>query len=428
MGRRWAAIGIGAAFALGGAVAVASPVAAGGPPGTSFVYDGNAAGQACVVPDGVTQITINAWGAAGADEELDGNGSGLGGFVSATVPVTPGETLTVFVGGQGFPFTGGGQGFGGLGGFNGGGAGGDRYSAGGGGASDVRRGANALADRIVVAGGGGGAGWEGVSSGGTGGAGGNTSTANGGDSIVGGDGGQGGANGAGGGAGAGGASNGTAGTTGQGGAGGGNSLSDGGGGGGGGATGGGGGGGNGAEGGGAGGGGGGSSAVSGTPIGTPVFTSGVQEGDGQVSISPPCAGDSSAQPDVQVRKGGLLPYVGNDVYSPTVQKVKASVSGNSQTFQYKVQNDGSEPASFTLSANSGTQKIVPKYWATGSNVTSAIVAGAYETPELDPGESITVTLNVAIKAPVASGKKYAFTVRADGSELFDQATGIVKTT
>ena len=73
----------------------------------------------------------------------------FGGRTEATIAVTPGETLTVFVGEQPTSL---------AGGFNGGGAG-ETGGRGGGGASDIRRGGIALTDRVVVAGGGGGAGF-----------------------------------------------------------------------------------------------------------------------------------------------------------------------------------------------------------------------------------------------------------------------------
>lgn len=79
--------------------------------------------------------------------------------MTATITVTPGEVLTVIVGGQngnGGGFGGGGPG--GAGGFNGGADGGNSVDDGGGGASDVRQGGAAPADRVVVGGGGGGGG------------------------------------------------------------------------------------------------------------------------------------------------------------------------------------------------------------------------------------------------------------------------------
>src|SRR5579871_900366 len=90
--------------------------------------------QSFQVPAGVTRITIDAVGArGGGDTDYDGRDlQALGGRVWAIIPVTPGETLAVFVGGPGSQP---------AGGFNGGGHGGGVVSCcrgyGGGGASDV---------------------------------------------------------------------------------------------------------------------------------------------------------------------------------------------------------------------------------------------------------------------------------------------------
>lgn len=127
----------------------------------TFNYTG--AVQTYVVPPCVTQVVVNASGAQGG-----GPNGGMGGNAVATIPVTPGNTLYVYVGGQPTIQLG-------PGGFNGGGAtlalpcggGSDGYP--GGGASDVRSSTN-INDRMIVAGGGGGGGW----SSGLGGAGGGT--------------------------------------------------------------------------------------------------------------------------------------------------------------------------------------------------------------------------------------------------------------
>ena len=118
-----------------------------------FIYTGKE--TKFVVPSGVTALTIVADGAQGGGD-TKGHYSeppGLGGEMSAVVPVRPGEKLYVFVGGEGAYQR--------RRGYNGGGDGGSgEYGDGyyGGGASDVREGGDALHDRILVAGGGGGAG------------------------------------------------------------------------------------------------------------------------------------------------------------------------------------------------------------------------------------------------------------------------------
>lgn len=117
----------------------------------TFKFTGS--GQQFTVPTGVTKITITANGARGSAGVGDGASGGkydppggLGGRVTATITVRPGESLAVFVGGSGRHR-----------GFNGGRMGLRRFGHGGG-ASDVRQGGGSLDDRVVVAGGGGGGG------------------------------------------------------------------------------------------------------------------------------------------------------------------------------------------------------------------------------------------------------------------------------
>ncbi|WP_198172441.1 glycine rich domain-containing protein [Hymenobacter ginkgonis] len=118
---------------------------------TTFVYTGGV--QTYTVPAGMYSLGINASGAQGG-ANYDGTPGGLGGRVATTLAVTPGETLTLYVGGQGG--MGPNPGSGGAG-YNGGGQG-SSFNGGGGGATDVRVGGTTLAERVLVAAGGGGGG------------------------------------------------------------------------------------------------------------------------------------------------------------------------------------------------------------------------------------------------------------------------------
>ena len=121
--------------------------------------------HAFTVPAGVTSLQVRAVGGHGGT----GNGGaagGLGATATATLAVTPGETLYAEVAGDGEPVT---ETAFGVGGYGGGGGGvvftlfsGVPTAGGGGGASDVRTcpagepACNPLASRLLVAGGGGG--------------------------------------------------------------------------------------------------------------------------------------------------------------------------------------------------------------------------------------------------------------------------------
>jgi hypothetical protein len=112
----------------------------------AFGFTGKA--QSYTVPSYLTKITVVAIGAQGG-----GSTGAFGGRARAVIPVTGGEVLKVYVGGEGSHTEGG---------FNGGGGAGtscgEGCGYGGGGASDIRQGGDKLSDRIVVAAGGGGEG------------------------------------------------------------------------------------------------------------------------------------------------------------------------------------------------------------------------------------------------------------------------------
>lgn len=137
---------------------------------TTFNYTG--AVQAWVVPAGVSSITIECWGAEGGYRSTSSPDyyPGKGGYVKGNLNVTAGETLRIYVGGEGQD---GAFGADGAGGWNGGGNAGATSQVrggGGGGASDVRQGGTALSTRKIVGAGGGGIGTAASAPGGDGGA------------------------------------------------------------------------------------------------------------------------------------------------------------------------------------------------------------------------------------------------------------------
>jgi hypothetical protein len=132
---------------LSGLPAPAEP----GLPSTILFYTGKV--QAFTVPAGVTQLNVTVDGAEGGGGQDYTPPGARGAEIRATIPVRPGQNLSIYVGGRGG--LGGNNGPAG-GGFNGGGAA-FAQAYGGGGSSDVRTGPS-LRDRILVAGGGGGSG------------------------------------------------------------------------------------------------------------------------------------------------------------------------------------------------------------------------------------------------------------------------------
>ena len=127
-----------------------------------FTYLG--ADQHFTVPDGVTEITVKAWGAGGAGS---GKVGGAGGFTSGTFGVVPGDVLTIVVGEGGdwlkdpnspAPYGGGGRGGINIDNSNSSAAPGVRNGDGGG-LSGIFRSSSfssaVMADAMIIAGGGG---------------------------------------------------------------------------------------------------------------------------------------------------------------------------------------------------------------------------------------------------------------------------------
>ncbi len=191
-GRRYRFAALAGIVASAGVVMLTGPAAHAAPTNAVFTFTG--AAQSFPVPAGVCTVSVTALGAQGGADPT-GLAGGLGGSATATLAVTPGESLQVNVGGQGVM---GATNTPGAGGFpDGGPAGGPSNAAGGGGggSSDVRQGGTAVSNRVVVAGGGGGSAFGFAGSGGSkagGGGGGSTGQAGADKTGVPGSGGQGG--------------------------------------------------------------------------------------------------------------------------------------------------------------------------------------------------------------------------------------------
>ena len=117
-----------------------------------FSYTG--AEQTYTIPAGIDSVKFQVWGAEGGAYNSFFSEPGKGGYAEGSLTNVAGQTIKVYVGGQGSvgnsatTFVGGGYNGGGSAAYKGGG---------GGGATDMRIGGNTLYSRFIVAGGGGGA-------------------------------------------------------------------------------------------------------------------------------------------------------------------------------------------------------------------------------------------------------------------------------
>ncbi len=362
----------------------------------AFGYTG--APVAWTVPAGVTAIAVVADGAQGGDGS-NGTG-GLGGQATTDVPVTPGEVLQLDVGGAGSATA-----ADGAGGWNGGAAGG-KLSGGGGGASDIRAGACTAAltcdigKAVLIAGGGGGGGFTYTASDDSLGAGGSGGGTTGGDSPASANaaGGYGGSQTAGGAGGSGlGCPNGGDGTLGQGGTGGSAAGCDGGGGGGGGGY--------------YGGGGGAADQVNAFsggggsgfgPANGVTFATGVQSGDGAISITWP------------VTTGAPAITSANSAQFATGQPGSFTVRTSPSAWPVPaITNTGSLPAGVTLTDNGdGT--------ATLAGTPDAADAGTYQfqitaSNGISPDATQEFTLTVGSAPQITSIDQTTFYLGSAGT-------------
>lgn len=124
----------------------------------TYSYTGST--QTFTVPTGVTSVSVKVWGAGGAGSLYTGAGyagsGGSGALVKGTIAVTPGQTLTIVVGGGGRLSVTAAS----AGGYGGGGASGGAYGGSGGGYSGIFSSATlSQANALAIAGGGAGGGY-----------------------------------------------------------------------------------------------------------------------------------------------------------------------------------------------------------------------------------------------------------------------------
>ena len=123
------------------------------------------------------------------------------------------------------------------------------------------------------------------------------------------------------------------------------------------------------------------------------------------------------QPDGRIRIGSGV-AVGNDIYNLTGAGQNRSASGaigSTITFEIPLQNDATAAAIFKVRATgTATSAYTVKYFRGATEITTAVVAGNYQTTSVAPGASYMITAKVTVKATAAVGSNVTrlVTVRA----------------
>ncbi len=123
------------------------------------------------------------------------------------------------------------------------------------------------------------------------------------------------------------------------------------------------------------------------------------------------------RPDALVKKGSGT-SVGNGVYNTTGRNQTVSGSaarGSTVTYTVKVQNDSLAPDVLRLRGTGSNAAFKVTYAVGTTDVTAAMVAGAYVTPALAPGATVAVDVVVKVRstAPTGSSLTAALTAKSD---------------
>jgi hypothetical protein len=138
------------------------------------------------------------------------------------------------------------------------------------------------------------------------------------------------------------------------------------------------------------------------------------------------------QPDGRIRRLGG-PLRGDDVYNGdgSGQSVLLKMYAGDQRVAYiTIQNDGADPDSFTVAADAGSVtgfNIAYHIGRTSSDVTAAVEAGTFTTPELGPGATYRLRINAGVttSTPRGSSIERLVTITSDGDGTTSDTVGFV---
>jgi hypothetical protein len=123
---------------------------------------------------------------------------------------------------------------------------------------------------------------------------------------------------------------------------------------------------------------------------------------------------SGRQPDGLIRKRGSSTWKGGNVHGAiTDQTVRQRTQrGHTATSFWRVQNDGQRADSFVLLGTRTTARFRVRYFAGGTDVTRAVVAGSYRTATLAPGSRTRLRVEVTPTRQARVGDRRTATLRA----------------
>ena len=126
---------------------------------------------------------------------------------------------------------------------------------------------------------------------------------------------------------------------------------------------------------------------------------------------------TSFQPDLLIRTGAEVNYIGNNIYNTTgtlQTKSQNANAGQTVTYYCRVQNDGDAADSFIITGPSGGSGWAVGYVnnATGGVITGAVTGAGWNTGILAPGQYVVVVIRVVPTCTAAAGSSRTVSLRA----------------
>jgi hypothetical protein len=133
-------------------------------------------------------------------------------------------------------------------------------------------------------------------------------------------------------------------------------------------------------------------------------------------------------PDALIGGTSTGHFAGDNVYSPTgVGEVRMLTinRGSSANVYVKIQNDGLVATSFTLKGVGGATGITAHYFLGSTNITSAVDAGTYATPNVAARGTIVVRMHIVVTHGSASRATLTTTLRSQSGTPPDAVRAVV---
>ena len=172
------------------------------------------------------------------------------------------------------------------------------------------------------------------------------------------------------------------------------------------------------------------SAIDTTTLGSHLFTVAAMDNAGNNSSSTHqytvIAADG--KPDVRIRRIGRTNLVGNDIYSPSAagEELGASLkTPGIRRFVITIQNDGTEPDSYTVSSNGLAvtgYDVSYHHGHPGTDISTAMNLGIYQTPTIQPGGVFRIRAYISIgSGPTQPGITRLITARSNNNTSVSDA-------